>query len=110
SLPRVRALVTIAVIHSGVDYTHPDLPLERLWKNRGETLNGVDDDGNGYIDDMIGWNYAEANNNPWDRAGHGTHVTGIIAAVATAGSASSGGNPSNPSNASEDFDVRIMPL
>jgi subtilisin family serine protease len=100
ALPRGRALVTVAVIDSGIDFTHPDLPLERLWKNRGETLNGVDDDGNGYIDDMIGWNYAEANNNPWDRAGHGTHVTGVIAAVAAAGSGA----------ASESYDVRIMPL
>ena len=96
SEPPPRALVTIAVIDSGIDYTHPELPLDLIWRNRGETLNGIDDDDNGYIDDLIGWNYAEANNNPWDRAGHGTHVTGVITSVAGEGASSSG--------------VRIMPL
>lgn len=80
-----RAPVVVAVIDSGVDYTHPDLPLDLLWRNPAEELNGVDDDRNGYIDDAIGWNYADANNTPWDLAGHGTHVIGIIAAVAADG-------------------------
>jgi subtilisin family serine protease len=88
--------VTVAVIDSGIDYTHPEMPFDLFWRNRGETLNGIDDDDNGYIDDMIGWNYADRNNNPWDRAGHGTHVTGIITSVAGVGASSSG--------------VRIMPL
>lgn len=96
SEPALRALVTVAVIDSGLDYTHPELPFELVWQNRGETLNGIDDDNNGYIDDMIGWNYAEGNNNPWDRAGHGTHVTGVITSVARVGASSPG--------------VRIMPL
>jgi subtilisin family serine protease len=80
-----RASVVVAVIDSGVDYTHPELPLELLWRNPAEELNGVDDDRNGYIDDVIGWNYADGNNTPWDLAGHGTHVAGIIAAVAAEG-------------------------
>ncbi|MEK6748832.1 MAG: S8 family serine peptidase [Pseudomonadota bacterium] len=74
------ANTVIAVIDTGVDYNHPDLTAN-IWSNTGEIPgNGVDDDGNGYIDDVRGWNFADNTNNPIDLNNHGTHVAGIIAA------------------------------
>ena len=73
--------VIIAVIDSGIDLNHPDLK-SNIWVNTGEIPgNGVDDDHNGYIDDVYGWNFVADNNNVKDDDGHGTHVSGIIAAV-----------------------------
>ena len=86
--------VLVAVIDSGLDYTHPDIAAQ-LWRNPIEStgLAGVDDDGNGYVDDLIGWDftdapglpgtgdYREPDNEPWDESGHGTHVAGILAAT-----------------------------
>jgi len=72
--------VTVAVIDTGVDYLHSDLGAN-IWSNPNELLNGLDDDGNGFVDDIRGWNFAGANNNPMDGNGHGTHVAGIIGAV-----------------------------
>lgn len=73
--------VIVAVIDTGVDYNHIDLK-QNIWINKGETPdNGIDDDNNGYVDDVYGWNFVGNNNNPMDDNGHGTHVAGIIGAA-----------------------------
>ncbi|MEN6553160.1 MAG: S8 family serine peptidase, partial [Methanobacterium sp.] len=72
--------VIIAVIDSGIDLNHPDLKAN-IWINKGEIPgNSIDDDHNGYIDDVYGWNFISGNSNISDDDGHGTHVAGIIAA------------------------------
>ncbi len=71
----------VAVVDSGADYLHPDLAAN-MWANAGEIAgNGIDDDGNGYIDDTAGWDFVFEDNRPFDADGHGTHVTGTLAAV-----------------------------
>lgn len=69
----------VAVIDTGVDYTHKDL-ADNIWVNEGEIPgNGIDDDGNGYVDDVYGVDFVEGDSDPMDEHGHGTHVAGIIA-------------------------------
>lgn len=74
--------VIIAVIDSGVAYDHADLQAN-IWTNEAEAngIPGVDDDGNGYVDDIHGWDFVDSDNDPMDYYGHGTHVAGTIAAV-----------------------------
>lgn len=92
--------VIIAVIDTGVDYNHPDL-RDNIWTNAAEIANnGIDDDGNGYIDDVRGWDFSSNDNNPMDDNRHGTHVAGIIAAKGNNGTGVSGVN----------WSARIMPL
>lgn len=83
--------IIVAVIDTGIDINHEDLK-NNLWRNPGETgldskgrdkaTNGIDDDGNGYIDDVHGWNYVSNNNKLDDNHGHGTHIAGIVGAEA----------------------------
>ena len=71
----------VAVIDTGVDYTHPDLKAN-IWTNTREVAgNGRDDDGNGYVDDIRGWDFFNNDADPMDDNGHGTHVSGTIGAV-----------------------------
>ncbi|MDY6802191.1 MAG: S8 family serine peptidase [Cyanobacteriota bacterium] len=70
----------VAVIDSGVDYNHPELE-NNIWINNDEIPdNGIDDDGNGYVDDVRGWDFVSDNNDPQDLESHGTHIAGTVAA------------------------------
>ncbi len=88
----------MAVIDTGVDYIHQDLAAN-MWMNTGEIPgNGIDDDGNGYIDDIHGIDVSNHDSDPFDDHGHGTHVSGTIGAVGNNGIGVVGVN----------WDIRIM--
>lgn len=77
--------VTVAVVDTGIDTAHPDLQSQ-LWANPGESgagreANRADDDGDGYVDDVRGWDFVDGDTDPADQNGHGTHVSGTIAAA-----------------------------
>jgi subtilisin family serine protease len=92
--------VTVAILDTGIDYTHEDL-APNMWKNTGEIPeNGIDDDENGFIDDVHGIDTYNNDSDPMDDNNHGTHCAGIVGAV---GDNSSGGSGVN-------WDVRLMAL
>ena len=96
--------VTVAVIDTGIDYSHPDLSSQ-MWINPGENCpgcrtDGIDNDGNGYVDDWRGWDFANGDNDPMDDHGHGTHVAGTIGAAGNNGIGVTG----------VSWHVRLMPL
>lgn len=94
--------VIVAVIDTGIDTQHPDLK-KNLWSNPGEigldkngrnkSFNGIDDDNNGYVDDVHGWDFVYNQPIKSDKHGHGTHVSGIIGAVGGNGIGISGISP-----------------
>lgn len=92
----------VAVIDTGIDYNHPIFVNSgALWRNPGEVAsNGIDDDGNGYIDDIFGWNFVARSSLPYDDDDHGTHVAGIVLGVTQNIFAST----------LEPAKIRIMPL
>lgn len=90
----------VAVIDTGVDYNHQDLAAN-MWRNAGEIAgDGIDNDGNGYADDIYGYDFANNDADPFDDQGHGTHVAGTIGAVGNNGIGTTGVN----------WNTRIMAL
>ena len=73
--------VVVAIIDTGMDMEHPDL-VANLWKNPGEIPgDGIDNDGNGFVDDVNGWDFVNGDKDPADMDGHGTHCAGTVGAV-----------------------------
>ena len=96
--------LVVAIIDSGLDMDHEDIAAN-LWTNPGEIPgNGIDDDGNGYVDDVHGWDFTGNDNNPDDDVpacgGHGTHTAGTVGAVGDNGTGVTGVN----------WNVKLMPL
>lgn len=94
--------ITVAIIDTGCDINHPDLQ-KNLWVNPGETgiapdgsdrsTNGIDDDGNGFVDDVHGWDFVTNSPALMDEHGHGTHIAGIIGSAPPNGLGANGVAP-----------------
>ncbi len=98
--------IVVAVTDTGVDYNHPDL-IANMWRNKGEIAgDNIDNDNNGYVDDIVGWDFFSNDNKPYDLAlsiteilfsggnpGHGTHCSGVVAAKLGNGQGTSGVAP-----------------
>ena len=84
--------ILVAVIDTGVDYTHPDLKNNIYINPKEDPSNGKDNDGNGFINDFHGWNFEGKNNNPMDDNKHGTHTSGTIGAEGGNGEGTAGVN------------------
>lgn len=92
--------IVVGVIDSGIDYNHEDLSAN-IWTNPNEIPNNnIDDDGNGYVDDVRGWDFVSDDNDPMDDFGHGTHCAGTIGAMGNNGKGVVGVN----------WNVKLMPL
>lgn len=93
--------IIVAVIDTGVDYNNPNL-VDNIWVNEAEKNGqpGVDDDKNGYVDDVYGYDFVNVDNDPMDDHGHGTHCSGTIGATGNDGKGIVGVN----------WNVRIMPV
>lgn len=95
---RGNSSIIVAVIDTGIDLDHPDL-IDNIYTNPNDPLGGGDDDGNGYIDDINGWNFVDNNNDASDHDGHGSHCSGIIA-----------GNDNTIGVCGVAPDVKILPI
>lgn len=110
--------VVVAIIDTGIDISHPDL-AENIWINEGEIPgDGIDNDGNGYIDDVYGWDFYNGDEtvfhykydeklgvnvaDPMDNDDHGTHIAGIIAAIPN--------NNIGVAGIASNINIKIMPL
>ena len=91
--------VVVAVVDTGADVVHPELDAN-IWTNAGETANALDDDANGLVDDLQGWDFADDDANVQDTNDHGTHVTGTIGAEGDNAAGVTGVN----------WRVKVMPL
>jgi len=90
----------IAMVDTGIDLSHPDLAT-KIWSNPGEVpANSLDDDANGFVDDLQGWDFVHADSLPDDDQGHGSHVSGIAAA----------GTNNHTGIAGVSWGARLMPL
>lgn len=100
--PRSQKDIIVAVLDTGIDFNHEDLQ-NNIYTNLKEIPNNnIDDDNNGYIDDVHGWNFINKNNNPTDDNGHGTHIAGIIAATQNNNKGITGISPKN--------NIKILPI
>ena len=91
--------IKMAVLDTGIRMSHPEFS-GRFFSNTSETINGLDDDNNGFIDDLNGWDFVNNDNNPTDDHGHGTNVTGIAMANAN----------NNIGYAGVDWSCKLLPL